>query len=231
MDELIKQGFMNTDISSSMSIWTVLISIVLSFILCLFIAYVYKTTHRGTSYSQSYVHTMVMMGVIVSVIMLVIGSNIARAFSLVEALSIIRFRNAVKETRDVGFIFFSMAIGMACGTRFYGMAVLSTALIGAMMYSLTRLDVAAMPNIEKILKIHVPVDLDYTSAFNEVFFKHLSDHSMLSTETVRQGMLLELVYSIRFRKGASEREFMEAIRIINGNAKVTIIQGQSNVNI
>jgi ABC-type polysaccharide transport system permease subunit len=96
----------------------VVFTIVLSFILSLVIARVYQITYKGVSYTQSYVHTLIMMTLVVGIIMLVIGSNIARAFSLVGALSIIRFRNAVKDTRDVGYIFFAMAIGMATGTGF-----------------------------------------------------------------------------------------------------------------
>ena len=85
-------------------------SITLSFLLSLVIAWVYKYTYKGVSYTQSYVHTLIMISMIVAVIMLIVGSNIARAFSLVGALSIIRFRNAVKDTRDVGYIFFTMAL-------------------------------------------------------------------------------------------------------------------------
>lgn len=83
----------------------VILTVVLSFVLSLMIGYVYRGTHRGASYTQSYVQTMVIMGMVVAIIMLIIGSNIARAFSLVGALSIVRFRNAVKDSRDVGFIF------------------------------------------------------------------------------------------------------------------------------
>ena len=105
------------------------LTIVLSFVLTMMIAFVYRATHRGTSYSQSFVQTLIILSMVVGVVMLIIGSNIARAFTLVGALSIVRFRNAVKETRDVGFIFFAMAIGMACGTRFYLLAIVSTLVI------------------------------------------------------------------------------------------------------
>ena len=97
--------------TESFTVQDVLLITVLSFVLSLVIGYIYQITYRGSSYSQAYVHTLVIMSMVVAVIMLVIGSNIARAFSLVGALSIIRFRNAMKETRDVGFIFFAMAIG------------------------------------------------------------------------------------------------------------------------
>jgi uncharacterized membrane protein YhiD involved in acid resistance len=231
MDQLIKQSFMTTDIAGVFNLWDVLISVCLSFVLCLVVAYIYKITHRGVSYSQSYVHTVIIMGVTVSVIMLIIGSNIARAFSLVGALSIIRFRNAVKETRDVGFIFFAMAVGMACGTRFYAMAVVSTILIGAMIFGLSRFNVAAKPNVEKILRVFIPENLDYQTAFDRLFHKYLSDYSLLSVETARQGMFLEAVYSVKLRRGASERELIDELRAINGNAKVSIIQGQENINV
>src|SRR3989338_1159225 len=104
----------------------VLIILILSTILCIIAALTYKYTHEGISYSPSFVHTTIMFGVLVSAIMLIIGSNIARAFALVGTLSIIRFRNAIKDTRDVGFIFFMMTIGMAVGTRFYGLAIILT---------------------------------------------------------------------------------------------------------
>lgn len=76
-------------------------------------------------------HTLVMCGMIIGAVMLIIGSNVARAFSLVGALSIIRFRNAVKDPRDVAFIFLAMAIGMACGTGFYLIGVTLTGITSA----------------------------------------------------------------------------------------------------
>ena len=101
------------DATDVFTVSDVIFTTILSFLLSLIIAWVYKITYKGVSYTQSYVHTLIMMSMVVAIIMLVIGSNIARAFSLVGALSIIRFRNAVKDTRDVGYIFFAMAIGMA----------------------------------------------------------------------------------------------------------------------
>ena len=84
------------DLTGVFSVADVVISLVLSFILCSAIGWVYQITHRGASYTQSYVHTLVLNGMVVAVIMLIVGSNIARAFALLGALSIVRFRNAVK---------------------------------------------------------------------------------------------------------------------------------------
>ena len=108
-----------TDLSGTFSIADVLLSLSLSLICSLVVAWVYRNTHKNISYSQSYVQTLIILGMLITLIMLIVGSNIARAFALVGALSVVRFRNAIKETRDVGFIFLVMGIGMACGTRFY----------------------------------------------------------------------------------------------------------------
>ena len=107
------------------------------------LAAVYRFTHRGTSYSQSFAQTLVLMGMVTALIMSIIGSNIARAFSLVGALSVIRFRNALKETRDVGFMFLAMAVGMACGTRFYMLAIASGATLAAVLVLMFKLDLFA----------------------------------------------------------------------------------------
>jgi len=219
-----------TEISNYFTIWELLISIGLAFVLCTVIAYIYRATHRGVSYSQSFTATTVILGVTVAMIMLIIGSNIARAFTLVGALSIVRFRNAVKETRDVGFIFLVMAIGMACGTRFYGTALIFTIAVSAMIYTMFSLDMFGNPQAQRILRVHLPEGLDPNTAFDDLFYRYLQSHTLLSVESVRQGAFLEAVYSVVFRKGASEREFMDAIREINGNAKAALTMAES-VNI
>ena len=125
------------DATNVFSVGDVIFVIVLSFLLALVIGWTYRNTYRGVSYTQSYVQTLILLTMIVAIVMLVVGSNIARAFSLVGALSIVRFRNAVKDTRDVGFIFFAMAIGMAVGTRFYLLAVIATVIISFLWWGMS----------------------------------------------------------------------------------------------
>lgn len=231
MDELIQEALRGPALDGAFGLWEILIALGLSFFLNLVIAYFYRETHRGLSYSVSFVHTMILMGVTISVIMLIIGSNIARAFALVGALSIIRFRNAVKDSRDVAFIFVTMAVGMATGTGFHLAAIVFTVFVSAIIYALYRFDVGQLTRGEVLVKVHLPENLDYHTAFDEVFYRFLEDHALVSVETVRAGTLLELVYSVRFRKGASEVEFLNALRAVNGNQKVALLTGQENVNV
>lgn len=229
MDELIRQMMQSTSVAGGFQLWEAVVALVLSFFLCLIIAYFYRETHQGLSYSVSFVHTMIIMGVTVSIIMLIIGSNIARAFALVGALSIIRFRNAVKDSRDVGFIFMTMAVGMAVGTGFYGAAIVFTVFVSAMVYFLYRFDIGAVTSQEMLLKLHTPVDLDYHTAFNDSFLAHLRDYALLSVETIRDGGLLELVYSVELKRDADERAFLEDLRGLVGENKVALLPGQHDM--
>lgn len=231
MDELINEALQNPAAVSQFGIWRLLAALSVTLFLCLILTYFYRETHRGISYSLSLAHTMIIMGVTICVIMVIIGSNIARAFALVGALSIIRFRNPVKEARDVGFLFMAMAIGMATGTGFFLYAVVFTLFACAMVYFMHRFDIGAKTAKEVLLRLHLPENLDYHSIFNDLFFRSLHDHSLLSVETVRGGTLLELVYAIQFKKGVREAEFLDELRAINGNNKIALFTGQENVNV
>jgi len=231
MDELLKELERTGDLTGTFTFLDIVLVLVLSFILSLIVGWVYRYTHRGVSYSQSYVQTLVIMGTVVSMIMLIIGSNIARAFALVGALSIIRFRNAMKETRDVGFIFLVMAVGMAVGTRFYLLAIFATTLLSAFVVSLSKFNMFAKEVRERILRIQLPIDRDHETALEEPFRQYLDEFRIISLETVRAGVLQEVVYSVVLKKRANPKELIEAIRKRNDNQKVTLILGQQEVDI
>lgn len=231
MDELLKDLERTGNLTSTLTFFDVAVALSLSFALSLVVGWVYRATHKGISYSQQYVHTLVMMGTVVSLIMLIIGSNVARAFALVGALSIIRFRNAVKETRDVGFIFLAMALGMAVGTRFYLLAIFSTAVLSAFVIVLGRFNLFAKEITERILRIRFPIDRDYEEAFEEPFRNHLEEHRIISVETVRAGVLQEVVLSVVLKAGSSPTSLLEALRKCNDNNKVTLVIGQQAVDL
>ncbi len=219
------------DLSAVFSVADVVIVLLLSFVLSAAIGWIYQSTHRGASYTQSFVHTLVMNGMVVAVIMLIVGSNIARAFALVGALSIIRFRNAVKETRDVGFIFFTMAIGMAVGTKFYLLAVVAAAVICLVILIMTRLNWYARRAVSQILRVQVPNNAEFDTLFDSVFLKFAATSELISVDSVRGGMLTELTYSIGLKKQARLPEFLAEIKRLNGNNRVTLIAGYNSADL
>jgi uncharacterized membrane protein YhiD involved in acid resistance len=220
-----------TDLTSEFTVMDVVLVLTLSFLTSAFIGWIYQLTHRGTSYTQSFVFTLVMNGMIVALVMMVVGSNIARAFSLVGALSIIRFRNAVKETRDVGFIFFTMAIGMAIGTRFYLLALIGAVVISLVIVLMTRLDWFAREMTNQILSVQVPNETTYDNIFDRAFLKYTNIAELISVGSVQNGTLTELVYSIGMKKSNQVQDFIAEIRKLNGNNKVTLIAGYNGTDL
>ncbi|MDO8428051.1 MAG: DUF4956 domain-containing protein [Candidatus Diapherotrites archaeon] len=192
----------------------ILVVLVLTTLLALIVAKTYQLTHENVSYSKSFVQIMVVFGVVVSVIMLIIGSNIARAFTLVGALSIVRFRNAIKETRDVGFIFFMMAVGMAVGTRFYTLAVIMTVFISLLIIALQKMNFGSSMKNEEVLKVVIAANFSVEDKLSAIFSTYLLNHQFISTESTGKKDLNQVVFLVKLKDKKKRSEFIEKIRAI-----------------
>jgi uncharacterized membrane protein YhiD involved in acid resistance len=219
------------DLSGTFSAFDVAAALGLAFALSLMIGWVYRMTHRNISYSQSYVQTLVILGMLVSLIMLVVGSNIARAFALVGALSVVRFRNAIKETRDVGFIFLVMGVGMACGTRFYTLAIAAAIAICLVIVIMHRFNWFHLNVQRQVVKVQVPSDADYTPAIADVLIRYTSEFELVSTESIRGGALTELFYTARLKKGTTPSELIAALQGHNAGQRVTVLTGYDQTDL
>ena len=187
----------------------------------LIIGLVYRTTNTTAGYSQSYVQTLVMTSLVTALIMVVIGSNLARAFSLVGALSIVRFRNAVKETRDVGYIFFSLAVAMAAGTRFFGIAVAATLFICLTALCLHYFSFGVSKTApERVLKVRLAAGSDPMDVLGDVLGEYFTHFTLVVAETVRQGMYLDAVFSVRQKAEVKTSEILSEIAKVNKNLKI-----------
>jgi uncharacterized membrane protein YhiD involved in acid resistance len=231
MDELTKGLERLGDHTSTFTLLDVAAVFALSLVLSLLIGWSYRSTHRGVSYSQTYVHTLVMFSVVVAFVMLIIGSNIARAFTLVGALSIVRFRHAVKEPRDIGFVFTAMAVGMACGTRFYALAIFATLAMIATVLLLFKMNLFAKVLRERILIVRVPVGTDYEKTFATVFHDFLEEFNLISMETVGEAEYQEAVYSVVLKPSKEPNKFLDAIREVNGHMKASLVLGQQEIDL
>ncbi|OZC59845.1 DUF4956 domain-containing protein [Rhodococcus sp. 15-725-2-2b] len=219
------------DLSGTFSTFDIVVSLTLSFVLSAIIGWVYRLTHKNVSYSQSYVQTLVTVGMVISLIMLVVGSNVARAFALVGALSVVRFRNAIKETRDVGFIFLVMAIGMATGTRFYVLAIAATFAICLVMVVMSKFDWFKLDVQRQVVKVQVPPDADYTDLVEDVLIKYCKEFELVSTESVRSGALTELYFTAQLRSGKKPGELIAALSEVNTGQRVSVLTGYDQTDI
>ncbi len=160
----------------------VLVIMALTMILLLLVSRSYQATHRGTSYAQSFVHSLFLMGLTTGIVMVIIGSNIARAFSLVGALSIIRFRTAVKDVRDTAYLFFAIVVGMGCGTGFYLHTALFTVITAGLMWVLFKTDFASRTSTEEILKVTFERSAAGAPAAIDAYLKqHFDEHRLINS--------------------------------------------------
>lgn len=210
------------DVTSRITILEAFAAIFLSFILTLIIALVYRFTHTGARYSQSFVQTIIIMGVVVSVIMIVIGNNIAVAFGLVGAFSIIRFRSAISDPKDIAFIFFGMATGITCGLGFYIVAILFTITLVAIIFFLYATNFGKTGQIKKRLTLTVPENLHDETTFNSILSEHLTFYALRSIQTSNQGTMIQLEYVIQNKPDIKDKTLMDELRKANGNLKVAI---------
>nr|MDT0659012.1 DUF4956 domain-containing protein [Micromonospora sp. DSM 115978] len=219
------------DLSGTFSVGDIAIALALSFVLSSIIGWIYRATHRNVSYSQSYVQTLVILGMLISLIMLVVGSNIARAFALVGALSVVRFRNAIKETRDVGFIFLVMGVGMACGTRFYTLAIVAAVSISLIILVMYRFNWFALNVQRQVVKVQVPPDTDHTADIQDVLLRLTSEFELVSMESIRGGALTELMYTVRLKKGTEPGELIAALTERTFGQRVSVLTGYDQTDL
>ncbi len=223
MNQLFNELNNFADFTTRASVMEAFAAITLSFILSLFITWVYRKTHKGGQYSQSFVHTIIIMSVVVSVVMIVIGNNIAVAFGLVGAFSIIRFRSAMSDPKDIAFIFFGMAAGIACGLGFYTLAVLFAITLSILIYFLFAVDYGKKAEQQKTLKVTIPENMHYESVFDQLFEEFMQDYQLQQVETTNLGTMYQLTYTITPKADISDKQIMDAIRELNANLKVSII--------
>ena len=199
-------------------------SIVLGFIISL--AYMY--THKKEGYAPGFTLTLIMLPVIISIIILLVGNNVARAFSLAGAFSIIRFRSAPGDPKDIAYVFFTLAVGLSCGMGYVGYGFIVTVILCAVMIILDKLKFA-MPKTKSMkLKILVPEDLNYEGVFDEVLNKYSSNYHIETIRTRDFGALFELNYSIQLLEGANQKQLIDELRCRNGNLNITLTLNAQN---
>ena len=135
MDLLLKQDGIFTLLNGieGYSIERIFFNIIVATLLGLFIYFIYKKTYTGVMYSQNFNITIVMISLITTIIIMLIGNNLALSLGMVGSLSIIRFRTVIKEPRDMGFLFWAIAVGLASGTGEFILAMIGSVMLAILL--------------------------------------------------------------------------------------------------
>jgi len=208
-----------------------LINISLAIILGLFISYVYKSTHKGVSYSQSFMLTIVFVTIIVSMVMMVIGNNIARAFALVGALSIIRFRTVVKDTKDTAYIFLALASGMAAGTSSYFLAIAGSLITATVAYILHATNYGSIYSSEFILRFRLKtIESSEQHPYMEILNSFAKRANLLHIEPSGDSLSTRMTYDIVMNKDKSPNEMSLELSKLDDISELVIVASEHDID-
>lgn len=192
------------------------------------LAVVYRATHRGLSYSQSFMQTIVFVAAIVALVMMTVRNSLATAFTLVGALSIIRFRTVVKDTRDTAFVFASLAVGMAVGLGYWELAGIGTVVIGALAGLMHATNFGALYKSDFVLRFTFDQQRD-SSAYLGPLQQAARRANMLHIEPSGDGRSLRLTYDVALRREQTAEQLTSALSRVPGVSDVALIVARNDV--
>ncbi len=201
---------------------TVLLSLLLAFVLGQVLAWVYYLTHSGLSYSRSYVQSLILITVVVAMVMAVIGNNIITAFGLMGALAIVRFRNVIKDTRDIAFIFCALVVGMAAGSHRYLTAILGTMVLSLIAIYLHFTDFGSHEPHNGFLRFSLRGSLAADHPVTGILRKFCGSFTLISVQDRGFGEPAEYAYQILIRDPAQNEGFVAALEKVEGIENISL---------
>lgn len=209
-------------VGESLTLTNALIIIVSALALGLLISVVYMKTHKKEGYAGSFPATLIMLPAIIAIIILLVGNNVARAFSLAGAFSLIRFRSAPGDPKDIAYVFFTLAVGLACGIGYVGYATIFAVILCIVMLILTAVKFGNVKSDPMTLKITIPENLNYQGLFDDILKQYTASYVLKRVKTSDFGALFEITYHITLKQDSNNKEFIDALRCRNGNLNISL---------
>ncbi len=199
-----------------------MLGVAVAVVIGLVIAFVYTLISKKDGYNKSFIVGLALLPAIVAAVILLVGSNVARAFSMAGAFALVRFRSAPGSAKDISIVFFSMASGLACGLGFVTFAVCFTVLILVVLVIISVTGFGGSSEYKKQLRITIPENLNYMTVFDDVFEKYLSENVLRKVKTTNMGTMFELTYECRMKDDNTQKQFIDELRVRNGNLNITM---------
>lgn len=224
MPEFLTEVFASDVQPSPVAIlWRLVLSLVLGGV----VSWIYRHTRRSAEVVTSFPTTLVLLSVLIAMVTQVIGDNVARAFSLVGALSIVRFRTVVRDTQDTAYVIFAVAVGMAVGAddplSIPWVAVIGIVVIGAAAFFMVA-RAGAHLDLQPafLLSLRVGIGQDVDKLLGATLDLHLEDRELLSIGTAKQGVAMDVTYETRLRRDGSPHELVKELNRVEGVQSVQL---------
>lgn len=204
-----------TTVTTAGFMWCTLASIVLGLVCALI--YMYKH-----DYSKNFVVTLALLPVIVQMVITLVNGNLGAGVAVMGVFNLVRFRSIAGTAKDIGSVFLAMAIGLATGMGYIGVAAILTVVVGVfnIIYVTTPFGKGKEP--AKLLKITVPEDLEFEGAFDEVLGNYTSSFELQNVSTSNMGSLYQLEYRVSMAASGLEKRMIDELRCLNGNLKISL---------
>lgn len=182
----------------------------------------YIFTHKNESYPSTFPVTMIMLPIIVAVIIRLVGTNAASALSLAGAFSLVRFRTAPADSKDIAYVFFSLAAGLGCGIGYIGYSLLFTAILCVILLVIKITNFGASSEHSMNLRISIPENLNYDNLFDDILNKYTDSYKLMQVRTTDFGSVFEVKFAIELKKEINTKEFLDELRCRNGNLNIVM---------
>lgn len=227
--ETIFKGIFDSDITNVINIgdFILCISIALLAGLLLCFAYMYKTR-----YTKSFVITLSLLPAVVCVVIMMVNGNVGTGVAVAGAFSLVRFRSAPGNAKEITAIFLAMSAGLIAGMGYLAYALLFSIIMCVVFILYNHMDFGYTRNaaIYKTLTITMPEDLNYVGIFDDLFEKYTKSHEMIRVKTTNMGSLFRVSYNVTLKDPTKEKELIDEIRCRNGNLEISISRIESNVS-
>jgi hypothetical protein len=187
------------------------------------VGWIYSKARGDPAANSSFPGTLVLLTVLIAMVTQVIGDNVARAFSLVGALSIVRFRTVVRDTQDTAYVIFAVIIGMAVGAQDLAVAGIGLVVVGIAAW-LLRPGRDAIEGLapDWVLSVRLNIGLEPEAALGSVIDRHATRRALVGVETARQGIALDVLFHLGLRPAARADALVQELNRVEGVQAVTL---------
>ena len=213
------ESILSSSTEATISLENCLVCIGVAIILGIVISLVHKFTSKAT---PNFLLTLALLPVLVQVVILLVNGNLGTSLAVAGAFSLIRFRSMQGNSKELISIFWAMTTGLALGMGYVTLAVIITVIVGILMFVISKLLEGRQNSSARKLKIVIPENLDYTEVFNDLIEKYTNKAELQKAKTTNMGSTYELVYIVNMKNNVKEKDFLDEIRVRNGNMLVML---------
>ncbi len=224
LDSMFTSVLASSDsVSTNVTTGAFLLCCVASLVLGAACACIYMFRHK---YSRNFVVTLALLPLVVQMVITLVNGNIGAGIAVMGVFNLVRFRSIPGSAKDIGSVFFAMAIGLATGMGYLTLAVVFTIIMGLANVIYVLSPFARPQTSEREIHLTVPEDLEFEGVFEPVLSRYTESYELIEVSTSNMGSLYNLSYVVRMRSEASVKELLDELRCYNGNLKVALVPVQ-----